>query len=178
MISTIFSFANLMGASPSFQGALYDEAAHRSRTQFVERMKGDSVRFVALVCLAIATGTVFAEVSSEQLTELYSKSSPFENAAPERYLAESENAFAIRDRNPQAPVHVLIIAKKRVPTVLQAPPELIAEMITLAKRVAKQEGLENDGYRLIINTHPNGGQGVYHLHVHVLGGRQMKWPPG
>ncbi|MBI4987915.1 MAG: HIT domain-containing protein [Rhodocyclales bacterium] len=141
-------------------------------------MKGDSVRFVTLVCLAIATGTAFAEVTSEQLTELYAKPSPFENVAPERYIAESENAFAIRDKNPQAPVHILVIPKKRVPTLLQAPPELVAEMIALAKRVAKQEGLENDGYRLVINTHPNGGQGVYHLHMHVLGGRQMKWPPG
>lgn len=141
-------------------------------------MKRDSVRLVTLVCLAMVTGTAFAEVTSEQLAELYSKSSPFENVAPDRYLAESENAFAIRDRNPQAPVHILVIAKKRIATVLQASPELIAEMITLAKRVAKQEGLENDGYRLVINTHPNGGQGVYHLHMHVLGGRQMKWPPG
>lgn len=130
------------------------------------------------VYLALASVAASAQVSSEQLAELYSKPSPFENVAPERYIAESENAFAIRDKNPQAPVHVLIIPKKRVPTILQAPPELIAEMIDLAKRVAKQEGVENDGFRIVINTHPQGGQSVFHFHIHLLGGRQMKWPPG
>jgi histidine triad (HIT) family protein len=141
-------------------------------------LKGDSVRTITLFCLAIAAGTVSAQVTPEQLTELYAKPSPFENVASERYIAESDNAFAIRDKYPQAPVHILVIPKKRVPTILQASPELIAEMIALAQRVAKQEGLATDGFRLVINTHPLGGQGIYHLHIHVLGGRQMKWPPG
>lgn len=136
------------------------------------------MRTTALICLALATATVSAQVTPAQLTELYAKPSPFENVAPERYIAESENAFAIRDKYPQAPVHILVIPKKRVPTILQAPPELVAEMIALAKQVAKQEGLETDGFRLVINTHPLGGQGIYHLHIHILGGRQMKWPPG
>ena len=82
------------------------------------------------------------------------------------------------ETTPQAPVHILVISKKKISTLLQAPPELVTEMVLLAKRVAKQEGLENDGFRLVINTHPSGGQGVYHFHIHVLGGRQMKWPPG
>ena len=136
------------------------------------------MRAFTFACLALASVAASAQVSSEQLAELYSKPSPFENVAPDRYIAESENVFAIRDKNPQAPVHVLIIPKKRVPTILQAPPELITEMVDLAKRVAKQEGLENDGFRIVINTHPQGGQSVFHFHMHLLGGRQMKWPPG
>lgn len=136
------------------------------------------MRLLILVGLAIASTVASAQVTSEQLAELYSRPSPFENVAPERYVAESENVFAIRDKYPQAPVHILVVPKKRVPTILQASPELIAEMFSLAKRVAKQEGLENDGFRIVINTHPMGGQGVYHFHIHVLGGRQMEWPPG
>ncbi len=136
------------------------------------------MRGLTFVCLALVTVVASAQVTAEQLAELYLKPSPFENVAPERYIAESKNAFAIRDKNPQAPVHVLIIPKKRVPTILQAPPELISEMIDLAKRVARQEGLENNGFRIVINTHPDGGQSIFHFHMHLLGGRQMTWPPG
>jgi histidine triad (HIT) family protein len=84
----------------------------------------------------------------------------------------------IRDINPQAPVHLLVIPKKRVPTLLQAPSELVGEMFELAKRVARQEGIAEDGFRIIINTHPFGGQTVYHFHIHVLGGRELGWSPG
>lgn len=136
------------------------------------------MRAISMIGLALASTVVSAQVTPEQLAELYAKPSPFENIAPERYVAESDHAFAVRDKYPQAPVHLLVIPKKRIPTILQASPELVSEMIGLAQKVAKQEGLENDGFRLVINTHPLGGQGVYHLHIHVLGGRQMKWPPG
>jgi len=142
-------------------------------------MKGVTMRFAMLVALAITTGTASGAVTSEQLDALYAEPSAFEIDIPKSaHIAESENAFAVHDIRPVAPIHILVISKKRVPTVLQASPELIAEMIALATRVAKQEGLESDGFRLVINTHPLGGQSVYHLHVHVLGGRQMKWPPG
>ncbi len=136
------------------------------------------MRAMTLLCLSIAAGPVSAQITPADLAELYAKPSPFENIAAERYIAESENAFAIRDKYPQAPVHLLIIPKKRVPTVLQASPELTAEMIMLAKKVARQEGIENDGFRMVINTHPSGGQSVFHFHIHVIGGRQMRWPPG
>lgn len=136
------------------------------------------MRAITLLCLSIVAGAVSAQIAPADLAELYAKPSPFENVATERYIAESENAFAIRDKYPQAPVHLLIIPKKRVPTVLQASLELAAEMIMLAKKVAKQEGIESDGFRIVINTHPSGGQSVFHFHIHVLGGRQMRWPPG
>ena len=136
------------------------------------------MRSLLLALLLLISATVSAQGSSEQLTSLYSKPSPWENISPERYIAESENAFVIRDKYPQAPVHLLIIPKKRVPTILQASPELISEMVALAKRVAQQEGVQNDGFRLVINTHPMGGQSVFHFHIHLLAGRQMTWPPG
>ena len=117
-------------------------------------------------------------MTDEEIARLYAKPSPFENIPKERWIAESENAFVVRDKNPQAPVHLLVIPKKRVPTMLQAPEGLLGEMLALARRAAEQEGIAKDGFRVVVNTHPNGGQGVYHLHMHVLGGRQMGWPPG
>lgn len=122
--------------------------------------------------------TVTAQGVSEQLNSLYAKPSPWEKVSSERYIAESENAFVIRDRYPQAPIHLLIVPKKRVPTILQASSGLITEMLELAKRVAAQEGVESNGFRLVINTHPMGGQSVFHFHIHLLAGRQMTWPPG
>lgn len=136
------------------------------------------MRSLLLASLLLLSATVPAQDTSERLTSLYSKPSPWENISPDRYIAESENAFVIRDKYPQAPVHLLIIPKKRVPTILQASPELITEMLGLAKRAARQEGVENDGFRLVINTHAMGGQSVFHFHIHLLAGRQMTWPPG
>ncbi|TBV95104.1 HIT domain-containing protein [Azotobacter chroococcum] len=117
-------------------------------------------------------------MTDEEIAALYSRQFSFESVPEERWIAETENAFAFRDKNPQAPVHVLVVPKKRVPTVLQAPDALLGEMLGLVKRVAEQEGIAREGFRTVINTHPQSGQGVYHLHIHVLGGRQMKWPPG
>ena len=62
--------------------------------------------------------------------------------------------------------------------MLQAPDALLGEMLALARRVAEEQGIVRGGFRLVLNTHPQGGQSVYHLHIHVLGGRQMRWPPG
>jgi histidine triad (HIT) family protein len=122
--------------------------------------------------------TALAQLTDEKIAELYAKPSPFEQGRRDRWIAETENAFAVRDINPQSPVHLLVISKKRYPTIMQAPEPLLGEMIALARRVAEEQGIARDGFRLVINTHPQGGQGVYHLHIHVLGGRQMRWPPG
>lgn len=129
---------------------------------------------IALLCSPICIG----QVTDEEIAALYSRQFSFESVPKERWIAETENAFAFRDRNPQAPVHVLVVPKRRVPTVLQAPDALLGEMLGLVKRVAEQEGIAREGFRTVINTHPQSGQGIYHLHIHVLGGRQMKWPPG
>lgn len=136
------------------------------------------MRSVLLASMLLFSASVTAQDAPEPLTSLYSKPSPWEKISSERYIAESENAFVTLDRYPQAPIHLLIVPKKRVPTILQASPGLIAEMLELAKRVAVQEGVDSNGFRLVINTHPMGGQSVYHFHIHLLAGRQMRWPPG
>jgi histidine triad (HIT) family protein len=131
-----------------------------------------------LFALSAIAAPCFAELTDQQIADLYAKPSPFEKSLRERWIAESENAFAVRDAHPQAPAHLLIISKKRYPTLLQPPESLLGEMLGLARRVAQEQGLAREGFRIVINTHPQGGQGVYHLHIHVLGGRQMLWPPG
>lgn len=93
---------------------------------------------------------------------------------------EDERALAFRDINPQAPVHVLIIPKEGIEDISGTPfgSGLLDHLFAVATRVAQQEGISEGGYRLVINKGPNGGQTVDHLHIHLLGGRRMTWPPG
>ena len=100
---------------------------------------------------------------------------------PASVVYEDDLCLAFRDINPQAPAHLLLIPKKPIPTIAEAAAEdkaLLGHMMLIAGQVARDEGLEDDGYRLVINCRDNGGQEVYHLHIHILGGRKMKWPPG
>jgi histidine triad (HIT) family protein len=136
------------------------------------------IKYLGIAAFGLTWVLAQAQVTDGQLAELYAKPSVFESIPKERWIAESENAFVVRDKSPQAPVHLLVIPKRRIPTMLQASPELLGEMFALARRAAEQEGVARDGFRLVVNTHPMGGQSVYHMHIHVLGGRQMKWPPG
>lgn len=94
---------------------------------------------------------------------------------------ETEKLVAFRDINPQAPVHVLVIPRRQIQTLEELTPEdgdLLGEMFTAAREVARREGIAQSGYRTVFNCGPDGGQEVYHLHLHVMGGRPMKWPPG
>lgn len=92
---------------------------------------------------------------------------------------ESDHVLAFRDINPQAPVHVLVIPKQHVATLDELDdPLLAAELLSAARMIAKQEGIAETGYRLVVNCRQDGGQEVYHLHLHVLGGRRLAWPPG
>ncbi len=101
---------------------------------------------------------------------------------PAEIVFESENILAFKDINPQAPVHILIIPKTEIPKVTdlngKEHASLLGEMIDAANKLAKENGIDEDGFRLVFNCGDNGGQEVYHLHLHLLGGRQMKWPPG
>jgi histidine triad (HIT) family protein len=101
---------------------------------------------------------------------------------PAEIVFESENILAFKDINPQAPVHILIIPKTEIPKVTdlngKEHASLLGEMIDAANKLAKDMGIAEDGFRLVFNCGNNGGQEVYHLHLHLLGGRQMKWPPG
>ncbi|KAB8315946.1 histidine triad nucleotide-binding protein [Tolypothrix campylonemoides VB511288] len=99
---------------------------------------------------------------------------------PADIVYEDDLALAFKDVNPQAPVHILVIPKKPIPRLADAESQddaLLGHLLLTVKRVAEQAGLTN-GYRLVINTGPDGGQTVYHLHLHILGGRQMTWPAG
>jgi histidine triad (HIT) family protein len=92
---------------------------------------------------------------------------------------EDDTVLAFNDINPQAPVHILIIPKVHVATLNDLDDTLLAgQLLQTAAKLAKQEGLSDDGYRTVFNCNKKGGQEVYHLHLHLLGGRQMTWPPG
>lgn len=97
---------------------------------------------------------------------------------PSVKVYEDENVLAFRDIDPQAPTHILIIPKKHFDSVLDADPETVALMTETAKKLARSEGLEERGFRLVMNTGEEGGQSVKHLHMHLLGGRSFEWPPG
>jgi histidine triad (HIT) family protein len=99
---------------------------------------------------------------------------------PADIVYEDDLAIAFRDVYPQAPVHILVIPKKPIVKLADANPEdqaLLGHLLLTVQRVAAQEGLTN-GYRTVINTGKDGGQTVYHLHIHLLGGRALAWPPG
>ncbi|MBK1705401.1 histidine triad nucleotide-binding protein [Halochromatium glycolicum] len=94
---------------------------------------------------------------------------------------EDEHVVAFRDLNPQAPVHVLVIPRKPIPTLSAAgteDAELLGRLMLTAAKVAEQEGIAEQGYRTVINCNAGAGQTVYHLHLHVIGGRPLQWPPG
>ncbi|MDD4966529.1 histidine triad nucleotide-binding protein [Halothiobacillus sp.] len=100
---------------------------------------------------------------------------------PADIVFENDRVLAFRDINPQAPVHILIIPKKPIPTVNDIQAEdapLIGELFVVAAQLAAEEGIAEAGYRTVFNCRDHGGQEVYHLHLHLLGGRQMTWPPG
>ncbi|MBE9125685.1 MULTISPECIES: histidine triad nucleotide-binding protein [unclassified Coleofasciculus] len=99
---------------------------------------------------------------------------------PADIVYEDDLVLAFKDIAPRAPVHILIIPKKPIPQLAAAESEdhaVMGHLLLTAKRVAEQAGLTN-GYRLVINNGSDGGQTVDHLHLHILGGRQMQWPPG
>jgi len=100
---------------------------------------------------------------------------------PAEILQEDDLCVVLRDINPQAPVHLLVIPKKRLPRVGEAAAEdqaLLGHLLLVAARAAKDHGLAENGYRIVINNGRNGGESVPHLHLHVLGGRPLHWPPG
>lgn len=94
---------------------------------------------------------------------------------------EDDHVLAFRDINPQAPVHVLIVPKEHIATLNDLEDghaDLIGRLYLAVKRIARQEGLAENGYRTVMNCNTDGGQTVFHLHLHLLGGRRMAWPPG
>jgi len=100
---------------------------------------------------------------------------------PADIVRNDRDVLAIRDINPQAPVHVLVIPQRVIPRIGQARDNdatILGNLLLAARDIAKQEGLDETGYRLVINHGPHAGESVPHLHIHLLGGRPLDWPPG
>jgi histidine triad (HIT) family protein len=100
---------------------------------------------------------------------------------PAKLVHEDDRSVAFDDINPQAPVHTLVIPRKHVASMAElneADAGLLGHLLLVGNQVAKQKGIAEGGYRLVVNTGRNGGQTVFHLHLHLLGGRPMHWPPG
>ncbi|XP_066967456.1 adenosine 5'-monophosphoramidase HINT1 [Macrobrachium rosenbergii] len=99
---------------------------------------------------------------------------------PTKFIHEDDQCVAFNDISPQAPVHFLVIPRKPIDMIENAGDEdeqLLGHLLLVARKVAKEQGLAK-GYRLVVNNGQEGAQSVYHLHIHVMGGRQMRWPPG
>ncbi len=100
---------------------------------------------------------------------------------PADTVFENDRVLAFRDINPAGPTHILVIPRKHIATMNDATADdqmLLGEMMLVARDIAAREGVDEDGFRLTLNTNRHGGQSVYHIHLHLLAGRQMAWPPG
>jgi histidine triad (HIT) family protein len=100
---------------------------------------------------------------------------------PATKVYEDDQAYAFRDINPQAPTHVLIIPREHIESLNDAAPgdeAMLGHLLRLASKIANQQGIAESGFRTVVNTGAESGQTVWHLHVHLLGGRTMNWPPG
>ena len=100
---------------------------------------------------------------------------------PADIVYESDTAVAFRDINPQAPIHMVIIPRQHIASINDIEAEhqpVVGSLFSAAKQVATDEGLSDDGYRVVMNCNEAAGQTVFHIHLHLLGGRQMHWPPG
>ncbi|MEI6091833.1 MAG: histidine triad nucleotide-binding protein [bacterium] len=100
---------------------------------------------------------------------------------PADIVYEDDFVLAFNDIAPQAPIHIIIIPKKEIPTINDIAPadsEIVAKMVLTAQKIAKDKAIDQSGYRIVMNCNEHGQQTVFHLHIHLLGGRQMNWPPG
>ena len=98
---------------------------------------------------------------------------------PATLVKRTDRLVAFRDVGPQAPVHVLVIPTEHLASLEDVQDgRLLGEMLMLARDIAREEKISEDGYRVVLNTNKNGGQTVFHLHLHLLGGRRLTWPPG
>ena len=100
---------------------------------------------------------------------------------PSKIVFEDERIIAFNDANPQAPVHILLVPKEHFASLNDIPEEkkdVLSHLLLKARQIAQQEGISKNGYRIVLNTEKDSGQEVFHIHFHLLGGREMTWPPG
>lgn len=113
------------------------------------------------------TDTLFAKIARREI--------------PAQIIYQDDDVTAFRDINPAAPTHVLVVPNKVIPTLNDATADderVLGKMLLTAQRLARELGIADTGYRLVMNTNRDGGQSVYHVHLHLLGGRKLAWPPG
>ncbi len=111
--------------------------------------------------------TIFAKIARREI--------------PAQIVYQDEEVTAFRDITPAAPTHILIIPNKIIPTLNDATPldeQLLGKMVLTARKIAKEQGIAESGYRIVMNCNGDGGQSVFHIHLHLLGGRKLAWPPG
>jgi histidine triad (HIT) family protein len=126
----------------------------------------ESLTELQVISMSETTETIFSKIIRREI--------------PAEIVYEDDLAIAFKDIHPQAPIHILVIPKQAIAQLADAESQdhaLMGHLLLTVKRVAQQAGLDN-GYRVVINTGSDGGQTVNHLHLHILGGRQMAWPPG
>lgn len=137
------------------------------------RLESDYIECSAHWCLGQTKTTMLMEKT------LFEKIADRE--IPSDIVYEDELVVAFKDIDPKAPVHILIVPRKPIPRLAEAEPvdhSVLGHILLKAAEIAKTQGLEDSGFRLVINNGPNAGEAVPHLHCHILGGREMQWPPG
>jgi len=115
----------------------------------------------------MTTDTIFAKIVRHEI--------------PAQIVYQDEFVTAFRDLTPVAPTHVLIVSNRTIPTLNDATPDdeqLLGKLVLTARKLAQEQGIAEDGYRLVMNCNRDGGQSVFHIHLHLLGGRKLTWPPG
>jgi histidine triad (HIT) family protein len=113
------------------------------------------------------TDTIFAKITRREI--------------PAHIVYQDDDVTAFRDLNPAAPTHILIVPNKIIPTLNDATPDdqrVLGKLLLTAQQLARDEGIAEGGYRVVMNCNSDGGQSVYHVHLHLLGGRKLTWPPG
>jgi histidine triad (HIT) family protein len=123
-------------------------------------------------------GLAYWKIAEWKLPQIRAESlahpTPFESIPRSKWIGETPNTIAFYDIRHDVPVHILIIPKKRYDTILDAPPQVVAEMVGLAVKLAREKHIDQSGFRLVINANPQGTQTVYHLHMHLIGGEQLR----
>jgi len=159
--------SSVLSARMSSEGAEFDLRRRMPRRAATQCTMSDEVaKANAAAAGPIGGDTIFGKIIRKEI--------------PAKIVYEDDTALAFHDVNPQAPVHVLVIPKRKIAMIEHATEEdepLLGHLMVTAVKVAKELGLEN-GYRLVVNNGSDGAQSVYHIHIHILGGRQMNWPPG
>lgn len=125
---------------------------------------------------------IYWKIAEAEIRKIKNKSlseqSPFDSIPKEKWVLESKNAFVVESDDKEAPFHFLVIPKHRFVNITEVDSQTLAEMFKLVNGVVEKYNVKNDGFRIVINTNPHGAQTVYHFHIHVIAGRQMRWPPG